>query len=82
MNQFAISRVLCRIFIGIVAGVVCRAPAFGQVDRPNILFISIDDLRPELGCYGAEHMITPNIDAHISGGSAAPSSAISNAFRP
>lgn len=31
--------------------------------RPNILFIPIDDLRPELGCYGNEHIITPNIDA-------------------
>ncbi|XAL98392.1 sulfatase-like hydrolase/transferase [Phycisphaeraceae bacterium D3-23] len=31
--------------------------------RPNILFISIDDLRPELGCYGAGHMHTPHIDA-------------------
>ena len=30
---------------------------------PNVLFIAIDDLRPELGAYGAQHMITPNIDA-------------------
>lgn len=29
---------------------------------PNILFIPIDDLRPELGCYGNESIITPNID--------------------
>lgn len=29
----------------------------------NVLFIVSDDLRPELGCYGAEHMVTPNIDA-------------------
>lgn len=31
-------------------------------DRPNILFIIFDDLRPELGCYGQSHMHTPNID--------------------
>jgi len=31
--------------------------------RPNILFIAVDDLRPELGCYGSELAITPNIDA-------------------
>ena len=30
---------------------------------PNILFIGIDDLRPELGCYGSEVAITPNLDA-------------------
>jgi iduronate 2-sulfatase len=32
-------------------------------DRPNILFIAIDDLRPELGCYGSEIAISPNLDA-------------------
>ncbi len=28
----------------------------------NFLFIVVDDLRPELGCYGRSHMVTPNID--------------------
>ena len=28
----------------------------------NILLICVDDLRPELGCYGADHVISPNID--------------------
>src|SRR5690606_21050874 len=31
--------------------------------RPNILLLSIDDLRPELGYYGNEEIITPHIDA-------------------
>lgn len=30
--------------------------------QPNILFISIDDLRPSLGVYGDSTAITPNID--------------------
>ncbi len=29
---------------------------------PNVLFLAVDDLRPELGCYGAEHAITPHMD--------------------
>jgi len=29
----------------------------------NVLFIAVDDLRPELGAYGAAHMSTPHIDA-------------------
>ncbi|MCK0189951.1 sulfatase [Arenibacter sp. F20364] len=31
--------------------------------KPNILFIAIDDLRPELGSYGSEIAITPHMDA-------------------
>ncbi|MFL2835138.1 MAG: sulfatase-like hydrolase/transferase [Coraliomargaritaceae bacterium] len=29
---------------------------------PHVLFIAVDDLRPELNCYGAERSISPNID--------------------
>ena len=30
--------------------------------KPNILFIAIDDLRPELGCYGSPIAKSPNLD--------------------
>lgn len=32
-------------------------------DRPNILLICVDDLRPELGCYGVDYISSPHIDA-------------------
>jgi len=35
----------------------------GYAQRPNILFIAIDDLRPELGCYGSPIAVSPNLDA-------------------
>lgn len=33
-----------------------------QKARQNVLFIAVDDLRPELGCYGAGYIHSPNID--------------------
>jgi arylsulfatase A-like enzyme len=30
--------------------------------KPNIVFIAVDDLRPELGSFGAEHIQSPSID--------------------
>ena len=43
--------------------VACQSePDVAAPERPNILLICVDDLRPELGCYGAEHVQSPNID--------------------
>lgn len=37
--------------------------ATAQSPHKNVLFIGVDDLRVELGCYGDDFMKTPNIDA-------------------
>ena len=39
----------------------CVAHA-AETKRPNILFIAIDDLRPELGCYGSPIAKSPHMD--------------------
>ena len=33
-----------------------------NVEKPNVLFISVDDLRPELDFYGASHIKSPNLN--------------------
>ena len=30
--------------------------------RPNVLFIAVDDLRPQINCYGKTFMHTPHLD--------------------
>ncbi|HRE04209.1 MAG TPA: sulfatase [Opitutaceae bacterium] len=37
--------------------------AWAADERPNVLFIAIDDLRPSLGCYGNSEVISPHLDA-------------------
>jgi iduronate 2-sulfatase len=36
--------------------------AISAAGKPNVLFIAVDDLRPELGCYGNLEVKTPNLD--------------------
>jgi len=40
----------------------CLSSAADAVDRPNILWLSCEDISPHLGCYGDPQATTPNID--------------------
>jgi len=46
----------------VIAALLCGGPNPPQPSRPNILFVIVDDLRPELGCYGNTVIKTPNFD--------------------
>ena len=42
--------------------------ASSPAGRPNVLFISVDDFRPELSCLGESVVITPNVDRLVARG--------------
>ena len=45
----------------VLPGLFCSADG-NPAERPNVLFIAVDDLKPWLGCYGHPVIKTPNID--------------------
>ena len=52
-----------RLLIAVISIGIFNTAVFAQKkSKPNILFIAIDDLKPELGCYGNNLIKTPNID--------------------
>ena len=55
-------RGLAGILMAIVVAGSATGPLAAEPARPNVLFISIDDLRPALGCYGDPLAKTPHID--------------------
>jgi len=60
---------LSKIFAVLLCGLCLAGPTGASGgEQKNILFIAIDDLRPELAVYGKTYMQTPAIDQLASGG--------------
>lgn len=49
--------------VGFAIAMCAAAQATWGAERPNVLLLCIDDLRPELNCYGVDYIRSPNIDA-------------------
>jgi arylsulfatase A-like enzyme len=52
----------------LISFLYCFSKISAQNETPNILIFYVDDLRAELGCYGSQTAITPNIDKLASDG--------------
>lgn len=64
--MMSLHRALLFGFLGLW-GVCCglflpETSAATAAERPNILWISVEDISPDLGCYGDPYAITPHLD--------------------
>ena len=51
------------LLVVIVSLNIFHSVAAAEPERPNILWLSCEDISPHLGCYGYEHATTPHLDA-------------------
>jgi len=55
----------CLLAAGVLGWGAVRSPATqaDEPQRPNVLFIAVDDMNCDLGCYGNGQVLTPNLNA-------------------
>ena len=64
-----IRTLICGLVAVTLLAACATAPAAGTVEKPNIIFIMVDDLGPEwVSCCGGEDVKTPVIDKLAAGG--------------
>src|SRR5262245_19181456 len=56
-------RLLVLLAAVVILGALAPPAVAADAPKYNVLFLLVDDLRPELGCYGHPTVKTPNIDA-------------------
>jgi arylsulfatase A-like enzyme len=56
------ARPLAALLAAAAAFAFAGPPVAAQADRPHVLFIAVDDLRPQINSFGVERMHTPNLD--------------------
>lgn len=49
-------------FVACLIGSMLQLASAAESTKLNVLFIAVDDLRPELNCYGATHIKSPHLD--------------------
>jgi arylsulfatase A-like enzyme len=69
MKMQSLSTTIASVIICLLADHAALAEgATPDHERPNVLFVVVDDLRPQLGCYGHSQMKTPHMDTFAKGG--------------
>jgi iduronate 2-sulfatase len=51
-----------RRWIPTLTVLIMTASVLSAAQHPNVLFIAVDDLRPQINCYGKDFMHTPHLD--------------------
>ena len=68
-SRFPLYMGLLKVKLVVLAMAITACSVTKDASRqPNVLFIAVDDLRPELGCYGRNQIKSPNIDALAASG--------------